>query len=173
MVQPLFTNNLIEGRPKVFHIDFNGTYVAGSDFAEAMPALGGKAGFEPGDVLVLSSASAGAVEKASRPYDVRIVGIYSTRPGVLGADKDGTSRVDPDELPVAIIGIVPTKVSTENGPVQPGDLLTTSSTPGYAMKASPVLVGGVEIYRTGTTLGKALEPLKEGTGVIKVLVTLR
>ena len=59
------------------------------------------------------------------------------------------------------------------GPVQVGDLLTTSSTPGYAMKASPIRVGGATLYRTGTILGKALEPLKEGKGIIKVLVTLR
>ncbi len=73
----------------------------------------------------------------------------------------------------SIIGIVPTKVSTENGPIQVGDLLTTSSTPGYAMKALPLRIGKARVYRTGTILGKALESLKEGNGLIKVLVTLR
>ena len=101
------------------------------------------------------------------------MGVYSTRPGILGADKEGTTRVDTDDLPVAIIGIVPTKVSAENGAVRMGDLLTTSRTPGYAMRASPVVIHGVRVYRTGTILGKALEPLKSGKGVIKVLVTLR
>jgi hypothetical protein len=65
------------------------------------------------------------------------------------------------------------KVDASLGPIQTGDLLTTSTTPGYAMKAAPVVVGGAEIYRTGTILGKALEPLDKGTGVIKVFVTLR
>jgi hypothetical protein len=41
------------------------------------------------------------------------------------------------------------------------------------MKAAPVVVNGAEIYRTGTILGKSLEPLDKGTGVIKVFVTLR
>ncbi|HZS04976.1 MAG TPA: hypothetical protein VFD58_09095 [Blastocatellia bacterium] len=173
------TNNLVEGYilPNInlrqFHITNAGTYVAGSDFAEALPARGEKAGYEPGDVLVLSTAASGTVEQASRPNDRRLAGVYSTRPGLLGADKNGTSRVDADDLPVAIVGIVPTKVSAENGPVRVGDLLTTSSTPGYAMKASPVRVGRVKIYRTGTILGKALEPLRQGKGVIKVLITLR
>ena len=177
------TTNIVEGwtgsalndptRFQRFHITGQGTYVAGSDFAEAMPARGNRDRYEPGDVLVVSTQSAGAVEKSSKPNDVCVAGVYSTRPGMLGADKSGTSRVDPDDLPVAIVGIVPTKVSTQNGPIQVGDLLTTSSTPGYAMKATPFRVGRVKVYRTGTILGKALEPLKEGKGVIKVLVTLR
>jgi len=54
-----------------------------------------------------------------------------------------------------------------------GDLLTTSSTPGYAMRASPVTIEGITFYLPGTILGKALEPLEEGTGVILVLVTLQ
>jgi hypothetical protein len=177
------TSNLIEGyigdfvgdpnRVRKFHITGQGTYVAGSDFAEALPGRGGKEAYEPGDVLVVSTQSRGAVEKSRKPNDTLVAGVYSTRPGMLGADKNGTSRVDPDELPVAIIGIVPTKVSTENGPINVGDLLTTSSTPGYAMKALPLRIGKARVYRTGTILGKALEPLNERKGVIKVLVTLR
>jgi hypothetical protein len=65
------------------------------------------------------------------------------------------------------------KVDATQGAIQTGDLLTTSSNPGYAMKAAPVVVNGIDIYRTGTILGKALEPLDKGTGVIKVFVTLR
>jgi len=64
-------------------------------------------------------------------------------------------------------------VTAENGAIQPGDLLTTSSTPGYAMKASPTTINGVAIYPTGTILGKALEPLKGGKCIIRVLVMLR
>jgi len=41
------------------------------------------------------------------------------------------------------------------------------------MKAQPVEIGGIEIYRPGTTIGKALEPLDAGTGTIEVLVTLQ
>lgn len=77
------------------------------------------------------------------------------------------------KLPLAVVGVVPVKVSAENGPILPGDLLTSSSTPGHAMKATPVDVGGVAIYRTGTILGKALEAHQSGTGTIDVLVTLQ
>ena len=75
--------------------------------------------------------------------------------------------------PLSITGIVPVKVSAENGPIVPGDLLSTASLPGHAMKASPVDVGGISLYRPGTIVGKALEGLEAETGVIRVLVTLQ
>jgi hypothetical protein len=167
------TGVLIEGYPNIFtlgrsfHIELNGTYVAGSDFAEALPGRGDKTDYEPGDVLVLSTETLGTVEKTSRSYDERVAGVYSTRPGMLGAEKSGATRVDAADLPVAIIGIVPTKVSDENGPIRIGDLLTTSGTPGHAMRCAD------RVRCVGATLGKAMEPLAEGKGVIKVLVTLR
>jgi hypothetical protein len=54
-----------------------------------------------------------------------------------------------------------------------GDLLTTSSIPGFAMRAEPVNIDGIEIYRPGTILGKAMGTLESGTGIIEVLVTLQ
>jgi hypothetical protein len=180
---PFGTSNYVEGFEwtgvstsapvRKFHIDKNGTFVAGSDFAEALPATGVKADYEPGDVLVLNKSRPGAVERSRRPYDTKVAGVYSSRPGVLGAEKNGRTRVDAEDIPVAITGIVPTKVTAENGPIETGDLLTTSSTPGRAMKAKPRIVDGDEVYRTGSILGKALDPLPKATGVIRVLVTLR
>jgi hypothetical protein len=85
----------------------------------------------------------------------------------MGANKNGATRVDPDDLPVAIVGVVPTKVSTENGAVQVGDLLTTSGTPGFAMRCTD------RLKCIGAIVGKAMEPLRDQKGVIKVLVTLR
>jgi len=66
-----------------------------------------------------------------------------------------------------MIGIVPCKVSAENGPIARGDLLVTSSTPGHAMK------GTDRPQMTGAIVGKALEPLLSGTGVILIAVTLQ
>lgn len=66
-----------------------------------------------------------------------------------------------------MVGIVPTKVTAENGSIHTGDLLVTSSTPGHAMK-------GTDRNRlTGAVVGKALGDLESGTGVIEVLVTLQ
>jgi hypothetical protein len=71
------------------------------------------------------------------------------------------------DVPLAVIGIVPCKVTTENGPIQRGDLLVASSKPGYAMK------GTDRSRMLGAIVGKALEPLAEGDGVVEVLVTLQ
>jgi len=49
-------------------------------------------------------------------------------------------------------------------------ILTTSPTKGHVMKTQPVEIGGVEIYRSGTIIGKALEPLESGTGLIEVFM---
>ena len=50
------------GDHRRFHIDSNGAYIAGSDFAEALPVRGDQSGYEPGDVLVLSEAEPGSLE---------------------------------------------------------------------------------------------------------------
>jgi hypothetical protein len=70
-----------------------------------------------------------------------------------------------DHVPMGVIGIIPTKVSGENGPIAVGDLLVTSATPGHAMKGDP------DKLHFGNVLGKAMEPFNgNGTGMIKVLV---
>lgn len=76
-------------------------------------------------------------------------------------------------VPLSIVGVVPVKVSGENGAIIPGDLLTTSSLAGHAMKASQVDVGGISLFRPGTIIGKALESFDGETGVISVLVSLQ
>lgn len=129
-----------------------------ADFAEMLPAQGSP---EPGDVLAIGPD--GDLIQSSEAYQTTIIGVYSFRPSFLGnaqfADEDGY-------VPLAMLGIVPVKVSAENGAIQPGDLLVASSTPGHAMKAS-------ENPPQGTVIGKALEPLTEGTGFIQMIVTLQ
>ena len=70
-------------------------------------------------------------------------------------------------------GRVKVKVDASYGPIAAGDLLVSSPTPGYAMRSTPVEVGGVAVHRPGTIVGKALEPLPEGQGEILALVTLQ
>jgi len=129
-----------------------------ADFAEMLPAQGSP---EPGDVLAIGPD--GDLTPSSEAYQTTIIGVYSFRPSFLGnaqfADVDGY-------VPLAMLGVVPVKVSAENGAIQPGDLLVASSTPGHAMKAG-------ENPPQGTVIGKALEPLTEGTGFIQMIVTLQ
>lgn len=139
--------------------------LCGGDYAEAMNAAGGKREYEPGDVLVLASGDNSDVEKSAEPYSTMVAGIFATKPGVIGR-RDALSNSS-DDIPMAMVGVVPTKVSAENGPIRKGDLLVTSSTKGFAMK------GTDRSRMLGAVIGKAMNSLDSGTGVIEVLVTLQ
>lgn len=144
---------------------FNGgTQNSGADFAEQIAVAGEEAEYEPGDVLVISASADRMVELSTEPFATAVIGVYSTQPAVLANAPDTDNPLE--GIPVAITGIVPCKVSAENGPIHRGDLLVTASTPGHAMKAGPN-------PPQGTVLGKALGELTEGTGVIEILVTLQ
>jgi hypothetical protein len=137
----------------------------GGDYAEDMRATGNKVKYEPGDVLVLAEGDNADVQKSAEPYSAMVAGIYATKPGVVGR-REAVAK-SADNVPMAMVGVVPTKVSAENGPIRKGDLLVSASLPGYAMK-------GTDRGRMlGAVLGKAMGSLDSGTGVIEVLVTLQ
>ena len=139
--------------------------LCGGDYAEAVDVRGDLKHYGPGDVLVIASGDGGDVEKASEPYSTMVAGIYATKPGVIGRRQ--TLLKDSTDVPMAMVGIVPAKVSAENGAIRKGDLLVTASTPGYAMK-------GTDRSRlVGAVIGKAMGSLDSSTGVIEVLVTLQ
>jgi hypothetical protein len=134
----------------------------------------------PGDVLVIDPEQPGMVSLARTVADAGVFGIVAEESGVvLGAeqprqaDSEETEPAmpgvregaEPLPVPVALSGIALCKVDAGYGAIRPGDLLTTSVTPGHAMVAHEP--------RPGTILAKALEPLDAGTGLIKVLVMLR
>jgi hypothetical protein len=153
---------------------FNGgTQTGGADYAESLRASGNAALLEPGDVLALDPRGGPAVRKSRQAYSTRVAGVYSTKPALLAVGEHRINEKLVGEVPVALLGVVPTKVSAENGRIRVGDLLTTARTAGHAMKAKPIVVRGVKIYPTGAILGKALQPLRKGKSTIKVLVMLR
>ena len=152
---------------------FNGgTQNSGADYAESIP-IAGQAKLQPGDVLTVAAQHGFAVQRSRSAASPLVAGVYSTKPAVLAVGRHGVDDSLAGEAPVAMVGIVPTKVSAENGAIRAGDLLTTARTPGHAMKAKAALLRGLKIYPTGAILGKALQPLKRGTGVINVLLMLR
>ena len=139
----------------------------GGDYAESVDVSGERTNYEPGDVLVIDPSSPGRFLKSNEVYSTMVAGIYSTKPGLVGRRQTTDPRTSTSEIPMAMVGIVPTKVSAENGPIKTGDLLVASSTVGRAMKGTErsLLIGAV--------IGKALGSLDSGTGVIEVLVTLQ
>ncbi len=145
----------------------NGYATGGADFAESFAVAGSKTAYEPGDVLVIDTSTTRRLARGAQPYSTLVAGVYSTRPGVIaspyGMDDENLQK----EVPLAVIGVVPCKVSAENGPIAVGDLLVTASLPGYAMK------GTDRSRMLGAVVGKALQSLESGTGVVQILVSLQ
>ena len=96
-----------------------------------------------------------------------VAGVISEQPGIALAE-GGAGKVL-----VATTGRVKVNVDASRGPIHIGDLLVTSDRPGVAMKSEPVNVGGVQLHRPGTLIGKALETLEKGKGKILVLLSLQ
>ncbi len=170
-----FNRARIDSTGKVFA---NGGFQSsGADFAESFEVVGERADYEPGDVVVIDETGHRRMALARQPYSTLVAGIYSTKPGMLATPYGMDDPRLAKEIPLAVMGTVPCKVSAENGPIEVGDLLVTSSTPGYAMK------GTDRSRMLGAVVGKALEPfdprdgqgqpLASGKGVIQVLVTLQ
>jgi hypothetical protein len=144
-----------------------GTQTGGADFAESVSVGGEKDKYEPGDVLVIDTTVDRQLTLAKTPYSTLVAGIYSTKPGVTATPHTSEDPRLATEIPVAIVGIVPCKVTNENGPIARGDLLVTSSTPGYAMRGSD------RTMLPGAIIGKAMQSLSGAKGKIEILVTLR
>lgn len=136
----------------------DGTFASpAADFAELMAA---RPGTGPGDVLAMGPD--GLLARSTEAYQRTVVGVYATQPGFLA---NGDYADSESHIPVAMMGIVPVKVSMTQGPIRPGDLLVASPVPGRAMRA------GANPPQ-GTVIGKALEAANR-TGVIRMLVMLQ
>jgi hypothetical protein len=119
---------------------------------------------EPGTVMVLGEE--GVLYPSQQAYDKRVAGVVSGagnyKPGIV-LDKQESDNV---RKPIALLGKVFCQVDAPYGAIEVGDLLTTSRTPGHAMKADDPL------RALGAMLGKALRPLAEGQGLIPILTRI-
>ena len=118
-----------------------------------------------GTVLVIDDD--GALKASAGPYDRRVAGVVSGAGGYTPALLLDSVNLDQGRKPVALMGKVFCKVDADAVPVEIGDLLTTSATPGHAMKASDPQ------KTSGAVLGKALGRLRRGRGLVPILVTLQ
>jgi hypothetical protein len=136
--------------------------LSGNDLAEEFD-LAGPDTADPGTVVVLDRE--GAIRVSDSAYDSRVVGVISGagdyKPAVV-MDHHNEGLVC--RRPVALMGKVYCKVDASYGPVGIGNLLTTSPTPGYAMKAND------RAKAFGSTIGKALRPLPAGRDLIPILI---
>lgn len=138
--------------------------LSGADCAEDFDIAEGSAA-GPGTVMVVADEA--TLGDCCRPYDSRVAGVVSgagSYKPALVLDKQpatGTRR------PIALVGKVHCKVDADFAPIAIGDLLTTSSTVGHAMRAAD------PVRAHGAIIGKALRPLASGKGLIPILIALQ
>lgn len=127
---------------------------------------------EAGDVVSVDKDNDISVVKSNRAYDYSVMGVIATNPGITLGSADGTTpgvrtsltgedihNGDATSVRVALSGRVPVKVTLENGIIKRGDPLTSSSRPGYAMKATG----------NGVIIGRALENFDGSSGTVALL----
>jgi len=140
----------------------------GSDLSEQFDITALDEAPKPGMVVCIDPKNPGRLIPSTRAYDRTVAGVISgaggVKPGMLMGQK-GTAA--DGQHPVALTGRVYAMVDTLYGSVQPGDLLTTSDTPGHARKVTD------PARAQGAILGKAMTPLSEGKGLVLVLVALQ
>ncbi len=170
----IVAHNEVTGR-RVFTVDQDGwtrvsvlEITGGADLSEQFDVSAENAEVQPGMVVSIDPDHPGKLTMAREPYDRKVAGIVSgaggVRPGMImsqqGSMADG-------KHPIALTGRVWTMCDTSNGPIQPGDLLTTSGTLGHAMKVSDFSKAH------GAMIGKAMTKLEKDKGLVLVLVSLQ
>jgi hypothetical protein len=135
----------------------------GQDLAEDFDI--GAESSEPGFVMVFDGA--GKLHPCAEAYDKKVAGVVAGAGGfkpsiILGRRSEGETK-----QPIALVGRVECRVDAAYGAIGVGDLLTTSPTPGHAMKATNAL------QAFGAVIGKALRALDSGRDSIPILVALQ
>ena len=142
-----------------------GFYSGGADIAEYINT---SEPVEPGDVVEIDPNNPGRFRKARGPFSSLVAGIISADPGVtLGSNADPVKGGTDFRPRLALAGRVFVKATTENGAINIGDLLVAASKPGYAMRCKD------PTKAIGKIIGRALEPLEEGEGLILIQIGLQ
>jgi len=139
----------------------------GSDLAEPFEIIG-RENVAPGMVVAIDPQHPGQLHIADSPYDRTVVGCVSGAKGInpgLTIQQEGS--VADGSFPVALSGRVYCWADASYGPIQPGDLLTTSDTAGHVMAVTDYQ------QARGAIIGKAMSVLSEGRGLVLVLISLQ
>ena len=143
------------------------TIEGGSDLAEPFKITSGQNDVPQGAVVVIDEQNPGHLKLSDQGYDTRVAGVISGANGINPGIKMQQQGLLEGGKNVALTGRVYVQADTSNGAIKPGDLLTTSSMPGHAMKVTD------HVKAAGAILGKAMTGLSEGKGMVLVLVTLQ
>ena len=120
-----------------------------------------------GALVRIDDENAGKLKLAGQEYDTRVAGIVSGAKGVNPGISLSQEGVMDSGQNVALSGRVYALADASYGAIKPGDLLTSSGTPGHVMKVTD------HARAQGAIVGKAMSGLKDGRGMVLVLVTLQ
>lgn len=127
--------------------------------------VSGTVKLEPGTVMVLGNE--GTLSESQQAYDKRVAGVISGagdyKPGIIL----DTQQTLGNRQPIGLMGKVFCKVDAQFGAIEVGDLLTSSPTPGHAMKTND------PFKAFGAVIGKALRSFSDGQGLIPILIALQ
>jgi hypothetical protein len=115
-----------------------------------------------GDLLVASDKGKSILSRSSKSYTTAVIGVVSGNPLVVINNSGKEEKV----YPVILAGKGLCRVDARQNPIKPGDLLVASDTPGCAMK------GVIDSFdKIGSVIGKALDYLDDGIGLIPIFIT--
>ena len=143
------------------------TIMGGADLAEPFKITSGQNDVSQGAVVVIDKKNPGQLKMSDQPYDRHVAGVVSGANGINPGIQMQQQGLLTGGKNVALTGRVYVLADASNGPIEPGDLLTTSTAPGHAMKVTD------NAKAQGAILGKAMTGLSEGKGMVLVLVTLQ
>jgi hypothetical protein len=115
----------------------------------------------PGDLLVVSESGGSILSRSRNEYSRSVIGVVAGNPVII-IDNSG---VEKKAYPISLSGKAFCKVDARRDAVMPGDFIVTSGTPGCGMK------GIVDSFdRIGTVIGKALDRLDDGIGLVPIFI---
>jgi hypothetical protein len=142
-----------------------GVTTARADVAEHFAAS--EAGIPAGSVVSIDPGRPGRMRMADTPYDPRVAGVAAGANGYLPGMTLGATPGRENPVAVTLTGTVYCRVTNAGGAIRAGDLLTTSSVPGHAMRVTD------HAAARGAILGKAMEPAEGESSLILILASLQ
>ena len=155
----------MDGNPTIHLNGSGGDIILGKADAAEDFELAATAEATPGAVMVLTGD--GTVGPCAAAYDRKVVGVVagagSFRPAIVLGRRPG---LDERRVPISVMGKAACQADAAYGAIEVGDLLTSSATAGTAMRVADAP------RAFGAVIGKALTPLREGTGLVEMVIGL-
>jgi hypothetical protein len=139
--------------------------ITGADVAEKFPV---SEEVKPGMVVTIDTENQGQLCLSRGAYNRCVAGVVSGAKGLPAGAILGNLPGHEDAVPIALSGRVWVYCDTTEKAVEPGDMLTTSTTAGHAMAVTDYSKAH------GAVLGKAMTSLEQGqTGLVLTLINLQ